>query len=167
MGERIRPSQILTEIVGFHNDDMVLVRDSLGVSGCSNKTALKTEKGFVADAFKQTVRYGRLIARHRDPRLPSVDTGAAVGPGVACWAVIKALSGQTSPIKASFNTLTHSQVSQNYGLTDGTALSVPLIISEAGFTLDNNVARCSDSEIHNIQRAVKNMRDQCEMVLGK
>jgi len=114
--------KVQAHLVGYHNNDMILLSQSLRFEG-----APPSETNLAA-ALARTRGAGAEIPRlQQDEAHPDLIATATVAPGVALAACVLAFTGQIPPFEASFNAVLDSQESAaRYGLESGQALSVPV-----------------------------------------
>ena len=155
--QHITPQDVSAEIVGYHNNDMVLIKDSIQVPERATEELIK-RPNLLTKVLEQTKAYGREISKNADTRHPTMHTGASIGPGIACWTAISALSGQTSSLKASFNEQLDVEQSKMYGLEEGVSLSVPWVLSPVGFKSIKG-AVCDQKELQSIKQAAHKMSE--------
>jgi malate/lactate dehydrogenase len=161
-GTLIRANEVEAEIIGYHNNDMVLIKDSVKLPECA-QNILENNNSLLQEAMQETKDYGRDISKQKDSRHPTVHAGASIGPGFACWTCIAALSGQITSLKASFNTCLDKEQLEFYGLERATHLSVPTLISSDGFSQADR-AKCSKGERESLKKAIINMDDNMRLL---
>lgn len=107
-------------IIGFHDDMMIYLKSSL-----SHAASLSV----LDSALKETRAYGATISRlQKDFNFPDLSTGSCILPGYAVSSTIQAFTGQLPAFEESFNICLPPATAQQYGVEEGTALSVPVKI---------------------------------------
>lgn len=160
---RLKANDLGAEIVGYHNNDMIVVAESLSLPEYAQEI-LQRKPHLAHIALDETKAYGRKISKNIDSRHPTMHAGASIGPGAACWATIAALTGQRPPLKASFNSLVNKDQSQRYGICIGLHLSMPIVVDANGLSPAISVANCSFSEKATIANAVERMQENMGML---
>ncbi len=164
--QRVKPADIHADIIGYHNNDMVLLEKSIQAPD-SVIQLLESDPTLLDDAMAATKAYGRNISKVRNARQPDISTGASIGPGIACWSAIAALSGQRPAVRASFNVAVDQQQAQAYGLTEGSHFSLPVMMTPRGIAKASNLSPCTEAERPLIDNAVANMQSALSTVQSK
>lgn len=154
---RVDPREVEVDMVGFHNNYMIPIVGSLSVPDFSRFQL--EEIGLVKVALEQTRTYGRDVSRNKDPRHPTVHSGASIGPGAAIWETVAAWSGQRALLRTSYNTRIGDEYASSYDLDSGTTMSVPVTFSEGSVDVCRTIVPPNALEKAQIHDFVGSMRD--------
>lgn len=122
------PARIAAHMIGFHNNTMLLLKDSLRVDGKIPDWNNKEFSSVVDKAMEITRSFGKTISDLQNhPKRPGIDSGSSIVPAKAITDVIQAMCTGSSLV-ASFNTLVDENIALKYGIKANTALSIPIVI---------------------------------------
>lgn len=130
-------------IIGYHNNDMCILHDSISFSGAVSPTALEMD-----EALKLTKIAGAHISRlQKDFNHPQLNVGPAILPGYAIYATISAFSGRKNDLEGAYNVVVvDPSLAVKYGVPTGEGLSIPINISNGAYTF------CESYQVSNIER---------------
>jgi malate/lactate dehydrogenase len=127
--ETINPNNIEAHIIGFHNNDMLLLKDSLRIDGKipdwdNSKIITAVDK-----ALEDTKSFGKTVSDLQShPNRQGIDSGSSIAPAEAITRVIKAIC-TGNPLVAAFNIrISDEKIAMQYGVKVNTPLSIPIII---------------------------------------
>lgn len=164
-GQPLSPHDIQAEIIGAHNDDMVLVSNSIKVpAGFRNH--LEDNPEYLNHALDVTKRYGRAISENTTPRTPDTNCGSYIAPAAACWEMISAMTGQrNTSILSSFNIVPNEKQQRFYGIPKDTEASLPVRIGADGIQPMVGTA-CTPVETRRLQNCIINLKSYEETALS-
>jgi malate/lactate dehydrogenase len=141
----IHANAVQAHIVGYHNNDMCLLGDSLRVSSDIIPTDMEIEAALI-----QTKLAGAHISGlQKDFNYPQLNAGPTVLPGYAIYASIAALAGASPVLEGSYNViLSDANVASKYGLIQGSELSVPIYLSCGAYKLSDSYSVTNSEKVH-------------------
>lgn len=164
-GKSLAPHEVHAEIIGAHNDDMVLLLKSVKVPPAFHNH-LDKHPEYLQHALDITKLYGRSISENSVPDTPNTNRGSYVAPAAACWEIISAMSGQrVTPVVSSFNIVPDERQRRFYGLPRDTEASLLMRIGLDGIRPVIG-ASCTRVEERKLNNCITNLKTQEEMALS-
>lgn len=122
------PRRITAHIIGFHNNDMLLLEDSLKIDGQAPALNHPDWQGVLEEAITKTRAYGKRVSDlQRHPDHPHIDSGSSFAPAKAITDVIQAICTGV-PLTASFNVMIDEHTAEKYGVRPHQGLSIPVCL---------------------------------------
>lgn len=164
-GKPLFPHDIQAEIIGAHNDDMVLVSNSIKVP-LGFQGHLEKNPEYLKHALEVTKLYGRSISENTVPHTPDANCGSHIAPAAACWEIISAMTGQRkTPVISSFNIILTEKQQRFYNLPKDIEASLPVRIGADGIQRMTGTP-CTPIETRRLQNCVINLKSQEDRVLS-
>jgi len=158
--EPITVGKVQGHLVGYHNNDMILLSETL-----KSEIGTPTDTQ-IAEAVKKARGAGALISKlQKEEKYMELNMGPTVLPATALSSCVLAFTGQISPLENSFNViLPSSEIARNYGLMGGEALSVPIALGELSYAIMEKY-KATEPEKDHLRLAQKNLDDDYEKML--
>lgn len=148
--DNANPGRIEVQIAGYHNNDMVLLQDSLKIDGerpenMPNDILLVL---LMKQALDITKRYGKTVSQlQTHPEHKDIDAGSSIEPARVITDIIEHLCNNTT-LTGAFNVVLDDATAVHYGVRPHDALSVPVAIR------GKHVTPITDFEIHPAEKAL-------------
>lgn len=131
----INQDSIMAHIIGYHNNGMFLLRESLRTNIAEVDRFLKQDDGeeLIEACLQETKEMGSYISKlgRVDPQFPPQISGAFITPAKAISEVVLTYTGEGKKLESVLNIIINdSRVAEFYGLDLYSEIAVPVLIKE-------------------------------------
>ncbi|MDD3029506.1 MAG: hypothetical protein PHS57_04410 [Alphaproteobacteria bacterium] len=143
-------------MVGFHTNAMRPLRSTLTLA-----------PDLCERVLQRTRAYGRSVFElQKDASFPGLDTGPSILPGLALARIVRTFLGQAEAFEASFNVSLGKAVAAHYGVSEGSALSVPVRVRKGGYDPLTDYAVSAEEKAY-LKDAQADMDDACRTMAAR